>query len=82
MFSVPYRLFVCYAVGSEYALRLAPVICPICVTFYPSALWAGGVLSSRSGRSGGRLPEFAEVISRKPLDGFSPFEVLWNCLGL
>ena len=27
-------------------------------------------------------PDFAEPISLKPLDGFIPFEVLWNCLDL
>ena len=27
-------------------------------------------------------PHFAEPISLKPLDGFLPFEVLWNCLDL
>ena len=27
-------------------------------------------------------PDFAETISLKPLDGFIPFEVLWNCLDL
>ena len=27
-------------------------------------------------------PHFAEPISLKPLDGFIPFEVLWNCLDL
>ena len=35
------------------------MICQIngALTFYPSALRAGGVLSSRSGRAGGRLPD-------------------------
>ena len=27
-------------------------------------------------------PDFVEPISLKPLDGFIPFEVLWNCLDL
>ena len=27
-------------------------------------------------------PDFAEPISLEPLDGFIPFEVLWNCLDL
>ena len=27
-------------------------------------------------------PDFAEPISLKPLDGFIPLEVLWNCLDL
>ena len=27
-------------------------------------------------------PDFAEPISLKPLDGFIPFEFLWNCLNL
>ena len=27
-------------------------------------------------------PDFTEPISLKPLDGFVPFEVLWNCLDL
>ena len=27
-------------------------------------------------------PYFAELISLKPLVGFIPFEVLWNCLDL
>ena len=27
-------------------------------------------------------PDFAEPLSLKPLDGFIPFEVLWNCLDL
>ena len=27
-------------------------------------------------------PDFAEPISLKPLDGFIPFQVLWNCLDL
>ena len=27
-------------------------------------------------------PDFAELISLKPLDRFSPFKVLWNCLDL
>ena len=30
----------------------------------------------------GRLPNFAECISQKPLDRISPFHVLWNCLDL
>ena len=33
-------------------------------------------------RIGGRLTYFAECISLKPLDGFTPFEVLWDCLDL
>ena len=28
------------------------------------------------------LPDFAECICLKPLDGFSLFEVLWHCLEL
>ena len=27
-------------------------------------------------------PDFAECISPKPLDGFTPFKVLWTCLDL
>ena len=35
------------------------------------------------GWPGGQLvPDFSECISLIPLDGFSPFEVLWNCLHL
>ena len=26
--------------------------------------------------------DFVEVISLEPLDGFIPFEVIWNCLDL
>ena len=34
-------------------------------------------------RSGGRpAAKLAEPISLQPLDGFSPFKVLWNCLGM
>ena len=29
-----------------------------------------------------RGPDFAECIPPKPLDGFTPFKVLWNCLDL
>ena len=98
--------------------------------FYPSALRAGGVLSSRFGRAGGSQtcgthisvtawrifsiwssvelsrpivvhchghlpigpktcqichklgPDFAERISLKLLDGFTPFKVSWTCLDL
>ena len=76
--------------------------------FYPSALRAGGVLSSRSGRAGGWAggcqtcgthislahgpktcqichklgPDFAERISLKLLNGFTPFKVSWTCLDL
>ena len=67
-------------------IRAVSVRCPCewlgTGAFYPSALWAGGVLSSRSGRAGARLPELVAPISLEPLDGFSPFEVLWNCLAL
>ena len=42
-------------------IRAVSVRCPCewlgTGAFYPSALWAGGVLSSRSGRAGARLPE-------------------------
>ena len=51
--------------------------------FYPSTLWAWGVLSYWSGWSGGcqvGCCDFAEWIFLKPLDGFSLFEVLWNWL--
>ena len=42
--------------------------------------WRGIVVTVRAaGRAAAKL---AEPISLKPLDGFSPFEVLWNCLGL
>ena len=35
----------------------SPSVCPSVTPFYPSALRAGGVLSSQSGRAGGRLPD-------------------------
>ena len=143
-------------------LFFANIFCCQCIfdsqahTFYPSALRAGGVLSSRSGRAGGRAgglaggraggraggcqtcgthisvtawwifsvrssmelfrpvvvhchahlpicpfapygladgpktcqichkldPDFADRISLKPLDGFTPFKVSWTCLDL
>ena len=47
-------------------------ICPIWV-----CPWAKN-LSSQAALG----PDFAEPIYLKPLDGFIPFEVLWNCLDL
>ena len=56
--------------------------------------WAPGLFTPRpsgleeycrhgpGGRAGARLPELVAPIYLEPLDGFSPFEVLWNCLAL
>ena len=41
--------------------------------------WRGYCCNSLSVLAGGWLPDFVECISLKSLDGFSLFEVLWNC---
>ena len=62
------------------------VICEgffVCLVFtpQPSGL-VGYCRHGPGGRAVGRAAaRLAEPISVQPLDGFSPFEVLWNCLG-
>ena len=56
----------------------------IVMFFHLSALWAGRVLSSRFSGAGGQVdgPDLTEYICLKPLDRFSLFDVLWNCVHL
>ena len=59
-----------------------PILIPF---YYPSALRAGGVLLYRYGWVAGwaaRLPDFAECIFLKLLNGFPLFKAQWNCLDL
>ena len=56
--SRPYWIFSCdqAALLMVFSVRLSVClsVCPSVTPFYPSALWAGGVLSSRSGWVGGQ----------------------------
>ena len=48
-----------------------------CHSYLPVCPWAENLSNQAALWS-----DFAEPISFKPLDGFIPFEVLWNCLDL
>ena len=54
--------------------RDRPIMCGYYVTPQPS-----GQEGYCHHGLGGRLPDFAEPLSLKPLNGFIPFEVLWHC---
>ena len=47
-------IFNCDQAALQMVFSVCPSVCPSVTPFYPSALRAGGVLSSRSGRAGGR----------------------------
>ena len=72
----------CTGPGYQAILHVYIYIYMYVYIFTPQPFGLEGYCRHGSGGRAGGCQTCGTHISVKPLDGFSPFEVLWNCLGL